>query len=81
MKRRQVKQDNDVPATTIRNQGLDSPHAWPRIRALCPDMDVVEDFDRDEPERIFFGDVQLNWIKDQLMKPADLTFVAKPTSL
>jgi alkaline phosphatase D len=38
-------------------------------------MDVIEDFDRDEPERIFFGDDQLNWLKEQLMKPADLIFV------
>lgn len=43
--------------------------------ASCPDMDVIEDFDQEEPERVFFGDDQLNWFKEQLMKPSDLTFV------
>jgi hypothetical protein len=38
-------------------------------------MDVIEDFDQDEPERIFFGDDQLKWFNEQLMKPADLVFV------
>jgi hypothetical protein len=38
-------------------------------------MDVIEDFDQDDPERIYFGDDQRNWFKEQLMKPADLIFV------
>jgi hypothetical protein len=38
-------------------------------------MDIIEDFNVDEPERIFFGDDQRNWFKEQLMRPADLIFV------
>lgn len=41
----------------------------------CPDINVIEDFKEDEPVRTFFGDDQLIWFKEQLMKPSDLTFV------
>ncbi|KAG7345941.1 PhoD-like phosphatase [Nitzschia inconspicua] len=52
-----------------------SPRLTKDSSAPCPDMDVIEDFDQEDPERVFFGDDQLNWFKEQLMKPADLTFV------
>ena len=41
----------------------------------CPDLDVVEDFEQDEPARGFYGNDQLEWFREQLMKPSDLTFV------
>lgn len=49
----------------------------------CPDLDVLEDFEDDvledfeddHPKRVFFGDDQLNWFREQLEKPADLIFV------
>ena len=41
----------------------------------CPDMTVIDDFDADPVSRTFFGDDQLAWFKEQLMKPADLIFV------
>jgi hypothetical protein len=35
----------------------------------------MEDFDQENPKRVFFGDDQLGWLREQLMKPSDLTFV------
>lgn len=43
--------------------------------APCPDVDTLEDFDEENPKRDFFGQSQLDWFKEQLMKPADLVFV------
>lgn len=41
----------------------------------CPDVNVMDDFDQENPQRIFFGDDQVSWFREQLMKPADLIFV------
>ena len=41
----------------------------------CPDLDVIEDFEKEETPRVFYGDDQLEWFRQQLMKPSDLIFV------
>lgn len=47
--------------------------------APCPDIDILEDFEEQEPKRAFFGQSQLDWFKEQLLKPADLIFVLNGT--
>jgi len=39
----------------------------------CPDVEVMDDFEN--PQRDYFGEDQLEWFRQELMKPADLTFV------
>lgn len=41
----------------------------------CPDLDILEDFEQDHPERVFYGDSQLEWLRAELLKPADLIFI------
>lgn len=43
--------------------------------ASCPNIDIIEDFENDDTERVYYGDDQLNWFREQLMKPSDLIFV------
>jgi hypothetical protein len=41
----------------------------------CPDYNMLEDFDQENPQRVFYGEDQLEWFREQLMKPSDLIFV------